>query len=69
MLFLKTKTQLAEKRELGGSRFSCIYKRPQSELKSAPLKCFQRLQTIPSRALKVNETNDLCNDGGGFKFC
>jgi hypothetical protein len=25
MLFLKTKTQLAEKRELGSSRFSCIY--------------------------------------------
>jgi len=24
MLFLKTKTQLAEKRELGGSRFSCL---------------------------------------------
>ncbi|UCV28671.1 hypothetical protein [Ferribacterium limneticum] len=69
MLFLKTKTQLAEKRELGGSRFSCIYKRPQSELKSAPLKCFQRLRTIPSRAAKVNKTNALCSDGGGVKFC
>jgi hypothetical protein len=55
----KQKTQLAEKRELGGSRFSCIYKRPQSELKSARLTCFQRLQTIPSRLPKVNETKAL----------
>jgi hypothetical protein len=36
MLFLKTKNPVGRKRELGGSRFSCIYKRPQSELKSAP---------------------------------
>jgi len=55
MLFLKTKTQLAEKRELGGSRFSCICMRPQSEFKSAPLKCFQLVRTIPRGAAKVNE--------------
>jgi len=35
MLFLKNKNPVGRKRELGGSRFSCIYKRPQSELKSA----------------------------------
>jgi len=59
MLFLKTKNPVGRKRELGGSRFSCIYKRPQSELKSARLKVFQRLQTIPSGHRKVNERRAL----------
>jgi len=59
MLFLKNKNPVGRKRELGGSRFSCIYKRPQSELKSARLTYCQRLQTIPSRPPKVNETKAL----------
>jgi len=45
MLFLKNKNPVGRKRELGGSRFSCIYKRPQSELKSARLKHF----SVPGR--------------------
>jgi len=64
MLFLKTKTQLAlnvnSSGELGGSRFSCILRRPQSELKSAQLMYFQHHQTIPSGETKVNVTICLC---------
>ena len=65
----ENKNPVGRKRELGGSRFSGIYKRPQSELKSARLKGFQRLQTIPSRHRKVNETRRLCPFDAGRQVC
>jgi hypothetical protein len=53
----KQKTQLADKRELGGSRFSCICEAPAIRVQIGAADVFQPVATIPRGGINVNESS------------
>jgi hypothetical protein len=70
MLFLKTKTQLAEKRELGGSRLAVFGSARNQSSNRRGWRVASMWQTIPSVLPKVNSRHSQAECAGcGDGFC